>query len=165
MWPERNLILHVVDHIGFQDATILKGKTTHDVWYEFIECCTLIYIGYQSIIELDQEAWLAAESFRDLANADGIILQISGAQSHNSIGSGDRYHVPLRRVFRVVITRRKNLDLETLLRYVIKGLSYTMGTNGLVPSLLVFGTLPTFLMENKKLMNQSGRMKAITTAR
>lgn len=96
MWLEGNPILHVVDtHTGFQNATILKGKLVYDIWYAFIECLASSYIGYPSIIRLDQEAGFAAESLKDLASAHGIVLQFSGAQSHNSIGSGERYHAPL----------------------------------------------------------------------
>lgn len=52
-----------------------------------------------------------------------------------------------------------------LLRLATKAINDTMGVDGLVPSLLVFGFIPRFPIISTKLLNQTERMKALATAK
>lgn len=91
MWPEGAPILQVIEtYNNFQNATILRGKCAIDVWQAFMEYWVTIYSGYPNIIKLGQESELTATNFKDLATVDGIQLQLSGAQSHNSMGSEEK---------------------------------------------------------------------------
>lgn len=121
-----------------------------------MECWATIYTEYIDNIRLDQEAGFTAEGFRNLATAHGIILQFSGAQFHNSIGAGEKYLDPLRRVFTILRERYSKLGLEVVIRYVVKGLNGKMWTEGYVSSMLFCGSMPRFQFltktypENKK---------------
>lgn len=53
---------------------------------------------------------------------------------------------------------------EVILRYIIKALNNTMGPKVLVPSILVFGTIPTFPSREINHCGQDERMDFIRTA-
>lgn len=95
----------------------------------------------------------------------GVSLQFSGIESHNSIGIGERYHARLRRIFMAVTNQHPKLPKELVLRLAIKALNDTMGPHGLVPSLLVFGVLPTCPAPVQSRKSQVERFKAMNTAR
>lgn len=92
-----------------------------------MECLATLYTGYPNVVRLDQGADFTAKDFRDLATAYDISLQLSGAQSHNSIGTDEKYYEPLQRVFQILRTRHPKLEPEITLRYEIKGVENTMG--------------------------------------
>ncbi len=95
----------------------------------------------------------------------GTTLQVSGVESHNSLGSGERYRDPLRRIFNKIVHESPAIDRELALRLAIKAITDTAGPKRLVPSLLVFGTLPRFPTVNTKLPAQRERMHALQLAR
>lgn len=166
MWLEGNPVLHVVDtHTHFQNATVLRSKRTEDIWAAFVECWASIYVGYPRVIRLDQEASFRASVFDDLATANGVELRFSGTESHNSIGPGERYHAPLRRVFKILREHHPRIEPEIILRYAVKAMNDSMGPEGLVPSLLVFGTLPTFPIVSSDRPEQADRLSAMKRAR
>ena len=86
-------------------------------------------------------------------------------ESHNSITNGERYHAPLRRIYQLLRNNNPNLSKSLALRYALKGINDTANLNGLVPSLLVFGVVPSFPLSNKPLPNQRARLQAIVDAR
>ena len=95
----------------------------------------------------------------------GIQLKISGVESHHSLGIGEKYHSPLRRIFLKVETSYPHLPKRVILKLSVKAMNDTMGPNGLVPSLLVFGMLARFPIVNSSLPDQRDRMKAMQLAR
>lgn len=108
---DRTLVLHVVDiHTYFQNAVVLRIKRPDNKWYGFVEAWASVYVVYLNIIRLDQDSSFRSNFFRDLATSHGIKLRLSGIESHNSIGIGDRYHEPLRRVYRIVRDRYPTLE-------------------------------------------------------
>lgn len=156
MWLERTPILHVVDTLtGFQNATVLREKRAEDVRNSFVKCLATLYIVYPNIIVLDQEAGFTAKSFRDLATANGIILQFSGAHSHNSIGAGEKYQKLIRRVFRCLRAKHPKLEPKVTLRYSAKRLKNTTVSEGHMSPLLVFGSMPTFPIPNNNISGQA----------
>lgn len=166
MWLEGNPVLHVIDtHTHFQNATVLRSKRSEDIWAAFVECWASLYVGYPRVIRLDQEASFRATVFDDLATANGIELRFSGTESHNSIGPGERYHGPLRRIFRILRNRYARIEPEVILRYAVKAMNDSMGPEGLVPSLLVFGTIPTFPITESNRPEQAERLAAMAKAR
>lgn len=89
----------------------------------------------------------------------------SGIELHSSIGVGEKYHGPLRRVFLKVSDEHPTLDPATILRLALKGCYDTLGPNGLVQTLLVFGALPSLPTANPTLPKQRERMCALQSAR
>ncbi len=159
-------ILHVVDtQTNFSAATILRGESLEDVWYAFLDCWAAIYTGYPSKMKTDQGSVFTSPRWKQITDMTGIELQLSGVESHNSLGKGERYHAPLRRIFLKIKDHYPNLENELILKLAVKAMNDTMGPNGLVPSLLVFGVLPRFPAVSTNLPNQEDRMKALEIAR
>lgn len=96
-----------------------------------MECWVTLYTGYPHDMCLDQEVATAGEAFRLLAYDNGIILQFSGTEYHNSRGVGERYHTRLWRVFSDVRRTHPQLHPEASLRMARTGMNDTMGPDGL----------------------------------
>jgi len=159
-------ILHVVDtQTHFQNAIFLKSESAKDVWAAFIETWASTYTGYPRKMRTDQGSTFTSMDWGKYTTASGIELIVSGIESHNSLGSGERYHDPLRQIFYAIKDEYPTLDPEIALRCAVKGINDTAGPEGLVPSLLVFGTIPTFPAMDVKPPNQKDRLRAISLAR
>ena len=166
MWLEGQPILHIVDtHTHFQNAIVLKSKSTRDIWDAFVEGWASVYMGYPNRMRVDQESSIMSKGWEAMASAQGIELKASGVESHNPLGVGERYHHPLRRVFKVLRSRHPNMDPEVLLRYADKGINDTIGPEGLVPTSLVFGVVPTFPTVHADLPAQKERLAALDASR
>lgn len=57
------------------------------------------------------------------------------------------------------------MDKETIVRLALKGCNDTLGPNGLVPTLLVFGTMPALPVPNSKSVKQRERLSALKLAK
>lgn len=166
LWLDGAPVLHIVDkQTHYQNAVPIRSKRASDIWYAFVEGWASVYVGYPSVLRLDQEASFCSEFFKDVSLAHGIDLRFSGIKSHHSVGPGERYHAPFRRVFRITLNRYPSLDSETVLRYSVEAMNDSVGPEGLVPSFLVYGTLPTFPAGTKDLPGQCERMAAMRCAR
>lgn len=159
-------VLHIVDtHTHFQNAVFLKGESARDVWDAFVEAWTSVYIGYPRVVKTDHGKIFTSKSWTEWAKMAGVQMEISGIESHNSNGVVERYHSPLRKIFTCIQQDYPCLDPEIALRCAIKGINDTMGPEGLVPSYLVFGVIPTFPSFNTNLPDQKDRMAALSLAR
>jgi transposase InsO family protein len=146
-----NYLLHVVDtDAGFGAAQYLHGQSTEDVWATFIECWAAVYSRMPDIMATDQGSCFTAERWKELAGENGIVMQLSGVQAHNALGIGERYHAPLRRIVNKIDCSTPGMAKETVLKLAVKTMNDTMGPSGLVPSYLVFGSLPRFPARTKK---------------
>lgn len=159
-------ILHIVDtQTHFQNAVFLKGESARDVWDAFIEAWSTVYVGYPQTLKSDHGKIFTSKSWKEWSSMAGINLEISGIESHNSAGIVERYHDPLRKIFNSIKSDYPQLDREIALRCAAKGINDTMGPEGLVPSYLVFGVIPTFPAMKTQLPSQKDRMAAISAAR
>ena len=166
MWLEGKAILHVVYcRTLFNSALQLKGHSVEDVWETFIKFWSRLYTGYPRKLRVDQGSAFTSVRWQRLCDIVGTELQLSGVESHHSLGPGERYHAPLRQVYLKIRHERPTVDKETSLRLAVKALNDTMGPEGLVPSLLVFGVLPRFPAVNTELPDQVERMEALKEAR
>lgn len=145
MWLDGNPALHVVDmRMHFFSAIFHRGKSTKDVWNAFIVCWASMYPGYPDNFRVDQESIFKSRERTQLSEDAGIQVQLSGIESHNAIGAGERYHAPLRRIYKKSREDAPSIDQDIALKLACKALNDTMKPEGLVPSLLVFGLLPRF---------------------
>ncbi|PXF45776.1 hypothetical protein BWQ96_04443 [Gracilariopsis chorda] len=92
-------------------------------------------------------------------------LKNSGVESHNSLRLGERYYEPLRRIYRKLRHDGPELDKAGIFRLALKAMSDTVGPEDVVPSYLVFGSLPKFPAVNTLLPDQRRRMKALESTR
>jgi hypothetical protein len=94
----------------------------------------------------------------------GITLRMSGVEAHNSLGIGERMNGPLRRIYNKIRMDYPHIPTGNLLKLGVKAMNDTIGENGLVPSLFVFGVIPRYTALNTELMNQKVRMEVIAAA-
>ncbi len=86
-------------------------------------------------------------------------------EAHNSLGSGERCHAPLRRIFLKIREEYPKIDKNIVLKLAVRAMNDTMGPEGLVPSYLVFGCIPRFPSTDSTLPTQQQRMDAMQAAR
>ena len=166
VWLKSKPVLHVVDtHTHFSAAMFIPSKRVIDIWHTFLCCWSTTYIGHPDRIRVDQESAFTSREFNELTRKNGIESQLSGIQSHNAIGPGERYHQPLRRIFNCIVEDAPNIDHHLALQLAIKSMNDTMGPDGNVPSLLGFGFLPRFPPIPPNLPGHEDRMRAMAIAR
>ena len=166
VWLDGRPVLHVVDlQTRFQNAVFMHSKSTEAVWNAFIEIWCSTYTGFPSTLHLDQESSFTSADMASNFESQGITLSVSGIESHNSIGAGESYHRQLRRVYNCVRSQHPEVEPQHALRLAIKGVNDTAGVNGLVPTTLVFGTIPSFPATPSNQPKQRERFAAMMTAR
>ena len=72
----------------------------------------------------------------------GITTKIVPVEAHWLIRKVERYYTVLRRAYQIVSKELPDLDKEMALQITVKAVNNTIGLNGLVPTLLVFGAFP-----------------------
>ena len=158
-------VLHVVDlSKNLSAARFLRGDSVADVWSASIQCWASVYNGFPDIIKADQGSVFTATEFETYCTSQGIKIKLFGVESHNSLGAGERYHDPIRRIFDKILFDHPSIDPPIALSVAVKAMNDTMNSNGLVPSLLVFG-VPRFPSSSSSHPKQSERMRALTMAR
>ena len=162
MWLNSKAVLHVVDtQTHFSSAAFLRGQTVEDVWDAFMFCWVTQYTGFPVKIKTDQGSCFTSLRWTSRTNAVGTEMETSGVESHNSLGPGERYHEPLRKVFKNIMDEQPDMRNEHALRLAIKACNDTLGPEGLVPSYLVFGCIPRFPSVDSSLTKQKERMQAM----
>lgn len=127
-------------------------------------CWVSTYVGFPASFKSDQESAVVSDAFRKIATAHGIKIAFSGVASHNSMGQIEGAHAPLRRVFRMFHKEHPSLSDNLKLRLSVKALNDTAGPEGLVPSLLVFGVIPSLGNTEANLVDQERRFRAMHLA-
>lgn len=116
-------------------------------------------------MKVDQGSAFTSVKWSRLCDKVGVVIQESGIEHHNALGSGKRYHDPLRRIFLKIRHKSPSIKPKLELRIALKAMNDTLGPEGLVPTLLVFGCLPIFPTVNTNLPGQRERRKALQQAR
>jgi hypothetical protein len=141
--------LHVVDSATrLNAAKVLEaysksyGQSSDGIWDVLIDIWRTMQTGFPDRIRVDSGAAFTSSKCKALTESKGIKLRISGVESHSSLGIGERYHAPLRRVYQKMEHDFAHFCPSLLLRIATKAINDTIGEHGLVPSLLVFGVFP-----------------------
>lgn len=166
VWLEGDPALHVLDtHTHLSAAIFLLCKSTKDVWNAFLVCWATVFVGYPDLFKVDQDSVFTSREWRKLSEDAGIGLKVSGVESHNALGVGERYHAPLRRLYLKIRRDVPNMDRDLALKIANKAMNDTMGPEGLVPTLLVYGALPRFSPSSTDLPGHVEKMEAMEIAR
>lgn len=166
VWLHEKPVLHIIDEqTGFRNACFLKSKSASDIWNAFVGCWVSTYICFPCKIRSDQEYSITSNDFRQIATSHGVSLEFSGISSHNSMGKIESSHGPLRRIFRILTENYPRLSDNMRLRLTVKSLKDTAGPKGLVPSLLVFGVIPSLGNTDAEIPGQEERFQAMKEAR
>ena len=72
----------------------------------------------------------------------GIVVKNVPVEAHHLIGLVERYHGSLRRVYTIIVAEIPGIKPELALQMAFKALNDSVGPNGLLPALLVFGAYP-----------------------
>ncbi len=83
-----------------------------------------------------------SQIFASLAATSNVELQTTGIQAHSSLGISERYHQPIFNNFRKLKISNPKQDNNLLLQFAIKGMNDNLGSEGIIPSLFVFGEYP-----------------------
>jgi len=166
MYLEGKSVLHVVDHdTAFSAAAFTDGERVDVLWQLY--CCIWAnpYVGHPSFMHADQGPQFKSAAWKALTNSAGVDLQLSGVESHNALGTGERYHAFLRTIYRRVRMEHPTVTAGSALSMAVAAMNQTAGPRGLVPTLLVFGVLPRTPITPLPLPVQRERMEAMATAR
>ncbi|KAI1006957.1 hypothetical protein K3495_g1266 [Podosphaera aphanis] len=137
-------VLHVVDTAtAFQSARFLKSLDAKTTWDTLRLCWIDIYNGPPDLIVHDAGKNFVASEFKQNAQAPSIDVKQVPVEAHNSIGKVEQYHAPLKRAYEVIKAELPaTTPPELVLSMAVKPVNDTVGPNGLVPTLLVFGAYP-----------------------
>jgi hypothetical protein len=140
---DRKPVLHVVDAVTtFQAAIFLEGEDSNSVRNAFLKCWSHALCGHPESILCDQGSVFLSENFAENCALSEISLRHTGTESQNSIGVGERYHSPLRKIYQRVGAVNPYVTISSCLAAAIFALNSNSGPEGLIPSLLGFGIIP-----------------------
>ena len=138
-------VVHVIDEAtAFQAARFLHNVTAKATWDAIRAMWIDTYVGPPDIIVSDSGTNFTAAEFCNNARIMAIDVHEVPVEAHNSIGKLERYHGPLRRAYEVITAdlRATGTTAADALQMAVKAVNDTAGPDGLVPTLLVFGTYP-----------------------
>ena len=104
--------------------------------------------GFSNILTSDNGSLFTSEMFNSSCLSFGIIQKEIPIESHNSLGQGERYHSPLEKICSKVKLDYPSLSNQTALTVSVYGLNNSVNMEGLIPTLLVFGTIPKLPLGN-----------------
>lgn len=163
---DKSMLLHCVDKdTKFNAAEFLQNESAEDVWESYQRIWALRYIGHPDVLHADAGSQFGSRIFRTQCKLASIYLKLSGVESRNSIGVGERYHKFLRQISKKVKSEIPTMDKKDILNSAIKVLNDTAGPHGLVPTLLVFEVMPRTPVTPLNLPDQIKRMEAMEKAR
>ena len=147
MYMANSPILHVVDEATrFQAARWLENMTAQHTWDTLRACWIDMYLGLLDLIVYDTGTNFTAKEFKQNVYTLYIRTKAVLTEAAQSMGIVERYYTPIRRVYEV-IAGELNLPASTankslILQMAVKAINDTAGPDGLVLTLLVFGTYP-----------------------
>lgn len=142
MYIESSPILDVVDeYTHFSAAPFLLNSSTTTIWTLFMEIWSLIYACLHNRILID-ELFAFGDQFVYFCKISNINASISGVESQNSLGFGDRYRQPLLISYRKLKLAYTLLNRDILLAMSFKYMNETLRRELIFISSLVFCDLP-----------------------
>lgn len=167
LYIDRDPVLHVVDDSTcFQAARWLDNISAKHTWDKLRECWIDTYIGPPEYIVHDAGTNFMAKEFKQHATSMSIQTKTVPVEAHHSIGKVERFHAPLRRSLKIIQEETQDIGVSkaAMLQMAVKAINDTAGPNGLVPTLLVFGTFPRIVDSDPPTPNIQQRASAISKA-
>lgn len=102
-------------------------------------CSIDVYLGPPGIFANDAGKNFMGSAFQ--VNSDILHIKTKSIplESANSMSIAERYHSPICRAYNIILSEALDLYEEAALQMVVKHLNNSIGSNGPVPTLLVFG--------------------------
>jgi Reverse transcriptase (RNA-dependent DNA polymerase) len=147
MYINNSPILHVVDEATrFQATRWLDNMSAQHTWDMLRACWIDTYLGPPDLIVHDAGTNFTAQEFKQNAHILHIRTKAVPTEAAQSMGIVERYHAPLRRAYEVISDELQlpsnMVNKSLMLQMATKAVNDTAGPDGLVPTLLVFGTYP-----------------------
>jgi hypothetical protein len=102
MYIDGRPVLHVVDTgTTFGAATFLEEKFG-SVWNALLRCWSTMYVGFPMSMHTDQGSIFLSREWKSNCAALGIRLRHTGTESHDSLGTRERFQASLRRIYNKV---------------------------------------------------------------
>ncbi|KAI1004852.1 hypothetical protein K3495_g3366 [Podosphaera aphanis] len=167
MYIDGKPVLHVVhEATRFQAARWLDKLSSKHTWDTLRQCWIDTYVGSPDWIINDAGANFVGKEFIQHASSLAMRTKSVPVEAHWSIGIVERYHHMLRRAYKIVVEELKGsgINKEMALQMAVKAMNDSAGPDGLVPTLLVFGTYPRMSEIDPPAPSISQRAKAIQKA-
>lgn len=140
---DKKPIIHVVDEsTRYQAASSLPNVTADAVWRAMRLCWVNVYLGTPDIVTHDGGKQFIAKVFQTNAALLHITTKCVPIESPNLMSYVERYHAPIQHSYKIVLAEAAELDAEAAFQIAVKSVSDSIGPDGLVPTLLVYGALP-----------------------
>ena len=143
IYIEGKPVLHLVDEATrFQAGRWLKNVSAQQVWDQLRLYWIDIYLGPPNLVTANAGKQFMAKKFKHYAINIGIIIKNALMEAHHSMGMVERYHEPLRQAYSIITTEIPSIKPDLALQMSFKAINNSIGPNGLVSTLLVFGAYP-----------------------
>jgi hypothetical protein len=123
-----------------------------------------MYLGPPELIIHDTGTQFTSVEFTQNTELIGSVTKYILVEAHYSIGIVERYHIPLRRAYEIITKELPQTTKQYILQMAVKAVNDTAGPDGLVPTLLVFGTFPRMSIKDTTTTTVVERGKAIRKA-
>ena len=133
------------------------------VAWETLKLCWIdTYLGPLDIVVYDAGKNFALAEVKRIAKAISINIKEVPVEAHNSVGLVERYYALLRRAFEIF--REDGFNKEIALQMAVKAVNDSAGPDGLVPTLLVFGTYPRMVDQSPPSLSIATRAESLRKA-
>ena len=112
------------------------------MWETILKLWANVYTGILNKLAFDEGPQFL-HAFVEICELHDVEWKKSGVQHHNELGKGERYHAPLRNTYRKLKVEFPEMNKHILLNMSVEAGNDTLGSDGIVPSDLVFGDFPT----------------------
>ena len=136
-------VLHVMcAQTRYQQGLFLQSMTARACWDSILMCWTNVLAGSPDIIKADAGLQFNSKEFKDFAKSSGVVVEIVPKEAHHKIGLLERYHKVVRNVYNKLKADEPSMDKHLRLSTTFRCVNDSVGPDGIVPTLLVFGSYP-----------------------
>lgn len=97
----------------------MKDVSTATTWKQLLKGWASIYTVLPNKI-LVYQGRSFGNLFIDLSCTSNVEIHRTGIETHSSLGTGERYHQPLRKTYRKIVSQNPNLDQNLFLSISVK---------------------------------------------
>ena len=145
VYIEGQPVLHMVDEATrVPAAPFVSPITTESVLETILKLWANICTDIPSKLVFDEGSQFR-DAFIEICDLHDVEWLKSGIQHHNAQGIGERYHAPMRKTYRKLKVEFPQMNKHLLLSMSVRAGNGTLGPDGIVPSVLVFGEFPTVI--------------------
>ena len=142
-WIDSKAVLHIIDRgTRYSVAKFVEKVSAEHLWNTIMDAWASLFTGFPQIISHDQGTYFTSDYFQSCCAEFGIVTKQTPTESHNYLALCERYHSIIRRVYQKIKSVHQGLPCEVILSLSVHAVNNTAVPDGIVPTLLVFGTMP-----------------------